>query len=135
MQSGHRRIKKDERNNQSSRPFSGKLRNACQNPQKTRHDSDVQAGDGKEMKRARLLEWFFDGFRGLMSKTERDPVFGIDVITRCPGVPAEILVPRRAWRDPSAYDAAAAKLAGLFRHNFKGFEAGVSREIKDAGPA
>src|ERR1700719_3368991 len=72
MQAGHHRIKKDQRNDQSRRPFSRKLRNACQNPQKTRHNSDVQAGDGKEMKRARLLEWFFDVFRGLMSKTERD---------------------------------------------------------------
>ena len=31
---------------------------------KTRHDSDVQAGSSEEMKRAGLLERFFDVFRG-----------------------------------------------------------------------
>jgi phosphoenolpyruvate carboxykinase (ATP) len=69
------------------------------------------------------------------AKTERDPVFGFDVATECPGVPKGILVPRGAWADGSAYDAAARALAGLFRENFKKYEAGVSAEIRAAGPA
>jgi phosphoenolpyruvate carboxykinase (ATP) len=68
-------------------------------------------------------------------KTERDPIFGFDVATACPGVPSEILVPRNAWADKAAYDATAAKLAGLFRNNFKSYEAGVSAEVRAAGPA
>ena len=69
------------------------------------------------------------------AKTERDPIFGFDVPTECPGVPREILWPRGVWADPSAYDTTAKKLAGLFRENFKKYESGVSAEIKAAGPA
>ena len=48
------------------------------------------------------------------AKTQRDPVFGFDVVTECPEVPKGILLPRDAWADKAAYDAAAKKLAGLF---------------------
>ena len=69
------------------------------------------------------------------AKTQRDPVFGFDVVTECPNLPAGILVPRNAWADKSAYDTTARKLAGLFRENFKTYEAGASSEVKAAGPA
>jgi phosphoenolpyruvate carboxykinase (ATP) len=69
------------------------------------------------------------------SRTAKDPIFGFDVVTECPGVPAEILVPRNTWPDKAAYDAKARKLAGLFRDNFKTYEAGVGAEVKAAGPA
>jgi phosphoenolpyruvate carboxykinase (ATP) len=66
--------------------------------------------------------------------TTRDPVFGVDVVTECPGVPEHLLLPRGAWADPSAYDAAAARLAGLFRENFTAHQSGVGAEIRAAGP-
>jgi len=69
------------------------------------------------------------------AKIQRDPIFGIDVVTECPNVPPEILVPRNAWADKAAYDATAQKLAGLFKENFKKYEAGASPEVKAAGPA
>jgi phosphoenolpyruvate carboxykinase (ATP) len=69
------------------------------------------------------------------AKTERDPVFGIDVVTECPGVPAALLTPRSVWSDAARYDAAAAKLAGLFRENFRIYESGVGPDIRAAGPA
>jgi phosphoenolpyruvate carboxykinase (ATP) len=68
------------------------------------------------------------------SKTERDPVFGFDVVTECPGVPARMLTPRTVWPDASRYDAAAAKLAGLFRNNFRAYESGIAPDIRAAGP-
>src|SRR4029079_19760665 len=53
------------------------------------------------------------------AKTERDPIFGFDVVTEVPGVPSEILLPRSSWADKAAYEATAKKLAGLFNNNFK----------------
>ena len=67
-------------------------------------------------------------------RRERDPVFGFDVVTECPGVPGKILVPRATWAEASAYDEAARKLAGLFRDNFRTYEAVVGDDIKAGGP-
>jgi phosphoenolpyruvate carboxykinase (ATP) len=69
------------------------------------------------------------------AKTQRDPIFGFEVIAECPNVPSEILVPRNAWAEKSAYDDTAKKLACLFKDNFKTYEAGASAEIRAAGPA
>jgi phosphoenolpyruvate carboxykinase (ATP) len=69
------------------------------------------------------------------AKKQRDPVFGFEVVTECPGVPNEILIPRNAWSDQAAYEAMARKLADLFTKNFASYEAGVSAEVKGAGPA
>ncbi len=56
----------------------------------------------------------------------RDEVFGVDVPLQCPGVPAELLEPRKTWDDPAAYDKQAEKLAGLFKDNFEKRYPGVS---------
>ena len=61
-------------------------------------------------------------------------IFGFDVVTECPNVPSEILVPRNAWADKAAYEAAARKLSDLFKENFKKYEAGASSEVKAAAP-
>jgi len=66
--------------------------------------------------------------------TVQDPVFGVAVPTSCPGVPSELLHPRQAWADKAAYDATAAKLAGLFSTNFAKYADRASAEIKAAGP-
>jgi phosphoenolpyruvate carboxykinase (ATP) len=51
------------------------------------------------------------------------PVFNLKIPKACPGVPSEVLDPRKTWKDPKAYDAAATKLRDMFRRNFeeKGF--------------
>ncbi len=65
---------------------------------------------------------------------EREPFFGLDVVTACPGIPADILMPKQTWADPQAYDSAAAKLAALFRENFRTYEDGVRDEVLAAAP-
>jgi len=49
-------------------------------------------------------------------------------------VPDVVLDPRRTWTDPSAYDAQAARLAGLFRKNFEQFAERVHAAVREAGP-
>ena len=63
-----------------------------------------------------------------------DPVFGLAVPTACPDVPQQVLDPRSTWSDPSAYDAQAQKLAGMFRKNFEAFAADAPPEVAAAGP-
>jgi phosphoenolpyruvate carboxykinase (ATP) len=59
-----------------------------------------------------------------------EPFFGLQIPNSVPGVPAEVLDPRKAWADPAAYDAQAKKLAGLFAKNFERFESSVSDAVK-----
>ena len=66
--------------------------------------------------------------------TQRDPVFGFEVMTQCPEVPAEILRPESAWTDAAAYRSTAQKLAGLFTANFEKFTSGVTADIREGGP-
>jgi phosphoenolpyruvate carboxykinase (ATP) len=48
-------------------------------------------------------------------------MFGLAQVTVCPGVPDEVLVPERCWKDLAQYRSAASKLANLFKDNFKQF--------------
>ncbi|MFQ5740494.1 MAG: phosphoenolpyruvate carboxykinase (ATP) [Acidobacteriota bacterium] len=64
----------------------------------------------------------------------QDPVFGLAVPTRCPGLPPEILQPRKTWDDAAAYDRTAAQLAGLFNRNFKQFAGQATDQIREAAP-
>jgi len=62
------------------------------------------------------------------------PVFGVHVPDGVPGVPPEVLDPRRTWDDPGAYDEKAHDLARRFRENFAKFD-GMPASITEAGPA
>jgi phosphoenolpyruvate carboxykinase (ATP) len=65
---------------------------------------------------------------------EKDPFFNLDVPTSCPGVPADVLNPRKTWTSAADYDAQAVKVARMFIENFKNFEAGVAADVPAAGP-
>jgi phosphoenolpyruvate carboxykinase (ATP) len=89
-------------------------------------------GVGKRMAIAHtraMVNAAIDGsLAGVSFKAE--PFFGLSIPTSVPEVPAEVLDPRNAWADKSAYDAQAKKLAGLFYENFKRFEAQASDGVK-----
>ncbi len=63
-----------------------------------------------------------------------DPHFGMGVPVACPGVPTEVLTPRRTWADGDAFDATARDLAGRFAARFTQFADEVGPEIRTAGP-
>ena len=66
--------------------------------------------------------------------TRTDPFFGIQIPEFCPGVPEDVLDPKKTWADSIAYDEYARKLSGMFIENFRQFESEVPAEIVQAGP-
>ena len=93
-------------------------------------------GVGKRMPLA-VTRAIIDGIHaGSLRKapTMRDPVFGFEVVTECPGAAKEILIPRHSWPDAASFDQSARKLAQRFQANFQNYEAGVDRDVREAGP-
>ena len=64
--------------------------------------------------------------KGLLDDVEyeTDPVFGLSIPTSCPGVPSEVLNPRKTWKNPSEYDAKAKDLLAMFEANYQTLIAG-----------
>ncbi|HYG80712.1 MAG TPA: phosphoenolpyruvate carboxykinase [Pyrinomonadaceae bacterium] len=67
-------------------------------------------------------------------ETNPDPVFGLNIPTSCPDVPAEVLIPRNTWEDKAAYDQKARDLARRFNENFKKYADGVSEAVRAVAP-
>jgi phosphoenolpyruvate carboxykinase (ATP) len=93
-------------------------------------------GTGQRMKLAHTRAMVHAALSGRLkhAPTREDDVFGLHVPVEIPHIPAQVLEPRATWADKAAYDAQAAKLAGMFRDNFKQFEAEVSDAVQAAGP-
>jgi phosphoenolpyruvate carboxykinase (ATP) len=76
----------------------------------------------------------------MAAEVVRMPGFGLDVPVSVSGVPDSLLKPRSTWADGAAYDAALAKLTGLFKANMDQFtgsayiEASLEQAILAAGP-
>src|SRR5215204_230872 len=60
---------------------------------------------------------------------EKHEVFGFQIPTSCPNVPASLLNPKNTWADKHAYDLKAQFLAKQFTKNFEQYAKGVSSEI------
>lgn len=65
---------------------------------------------------------------------EKHPVFGMDMPTNCPNVPADILNPRNTWIDKDTYDSQANKLAKSFNNNFDKYAKFANEEILNGAP-
>ena len=93
-------------------------------------------GVGKRMKIAHTRAMIKAALNGSLLETpmQRDPIFNLDVPTKCEGVPSEVLNPRNTWPDKAAYDAKAKDLAEKFKKNFQEYSAGVEEAVIAAGP-
>ncbi|WP_424492456.1 phosphoenolpyruvate carboxykinase (ATP) [Salinimicrobium sp. GXAS 041] len=65
---------------------------------------------------------------------EQHPVFGLAMPVECNNVPAEVLNPRKTWKDKEAYDCKANNLARSFKENFEKFEKQANEEIMKGAP-
>src|SRR4051812_19941726 len=92
-------------------------------------------GTGKRMKLGYTRAMVRAAVAGRLDNvaTKPDPVFGLAVPTAIDGVPSEVLDARGTWKDAAAYDAQAAKLAGMFAKNIEKFGDKVSAAICSAG--
>jgi phosphoenolpyruvate carboxykinase (ATP) len=75
-----------------------------------------------------LIDAIHDGALARMQFVE-EPVFGLQVPARCPGVPDELLLPRNTWKDKNQYDRAARKLAAMFHEHFSAYSDQATEEI------
>ena len=65
----------------------------------------------------------------------RDRVFGLEAVTRVPGVDDRVLVPWQAWSDSASWERAARVLAAKFRENFLTYASLAGADVLAAGPA
>lgn len=71
---------------------------------------------------------------GVLDKAEyhEEPTFKLSIPKTCPGVPRQILQPKKTWNDKSAYDQTARKLIKLFEENFEEYKSASSEETREA---
>ena len=93
-------------------------------------------GTGERMNLDHTRAMVNAAIRGDLNGVEHtiDPIFGLQVPLRCPGVPDAVLQPRATWTDGAAYDRRAKALAAQFARNFEKFAKDVSEEVRQAGP-
>lgn len=92
-------------------------------------------GVGKRMKLSYTRAMVTAALNGELENAEyvADSIFGVQVPTSCPNVPAEVLQPRNTWANKEDYDKQAADLAARFIENFaKKFP--NAADIANAGP-
>jgi phosphoenolpyruvate carboxykinase (ATP) len=76
-----------------------------------------------------LLRSALDGSLA-QTRFRKEPFFGLAIPEFVSGVPIDVLDPRAAWPDRTAYDMTAGELVGRFEKNFAPFEASVGEEVR-----
>ena len=91
-------------------------------------------GVGSRMKLAYTRAMVQAALEGELNNVETytTKTFGLQIPLHVPGVPDEVLIPRKAWADEDAFMTKAKELADKFRENFRKFE-NVSKEIVELG--
>ncbi|WP_340003225.1 phosphoenolpyruvate carboxykinase (ATP) [Oceanobacillus sp. FSL K6-0127] len=92
-------------------------------------------GVGNRMKLSYTRAMIHSALEGELNSMEtvKDEIFGLEIPMHVPGVPDEVLIPKKTWNDQTAYEETAKSLALKFHENFKKFN-NASDAIKEAGP-
>ena len=96
-------------------------------------------GVGSRMKLKFTRAMITAAINGSLEEANKDnyhthSIFGVQQPRVCPGVPTEVLSPRKTWNDDEGYYKTAQKLAISFRDNFKQFEDYANEDIMAAAP-
>ena len=93
-------------------------------------------GVGSRMKLKYTRAMVTAALNGSIEKSEfiHDDVFNVDIPKEIQDCPSDILNPRDTWKDKSAYDEQAKKLANMFKENFEKKYPHMPEDIKNAGP-
>ena len=93
-------------------------------------------GVGSRMKLKYTRSMVTAALNGTIEKSEfvHDDIFNVDIPKAIDDCPSEILNPRDTWKDKSAYDEQAKKLAKMFKDNFDKKYPHMPDAIKSAGP-
>eukprot|EP00920_Eleutheroschizon_duboscqi_P021222 GHVT01049951.1.p1 GENE.GHVT01049951.1~~GHVT01049951.1.p1 ORF type:complete len:337 (+),score=70.05 GHVT01049951.1:408-1418(+) len=81
-----------------------------------------------------IIDCIHDGSL-LKVEYETSDLFNLKVPKTVPGVPSEILNPRRSWPSVDDYMKQLNKLADLFRQNFKVYDDRTTDVVRAAGPS
>eukprot|EP00922_Rhytidocystis_sp_ex-Travisia-forbesii_P034963 GHVS01051931.1.p1 GENE.GHVS01051931.1~~GHVS01051931.1.p1 ORF type:complete len:622 (-),score=104.22 GHVS01051931.1:391-2166(-) len=68
------------------------------------------------------------------AETELSAVFKLAVPKHIEGIPSEVLMPQKSWKDANEYTTCLKKLAHLFLENFKVYTDKASEDVLSAGP-
>lgn len=93
-------------------------------------------GVGSRMKLSYTRSMITSALNGSLAKVKFEtlPVFNLQIPTTCPDVPADILNPRKTWKDKDAYDAKLNDLANAFVKNFDQYASRAGKDILEAAP-
>ncbi|OMP67404.1 phosphoenolpyruvate carboxykinase (ATP) [Domibacillus epiphyticus] len=91
-------------------------------------------GTGERMKLSYTRAMVQAALEGELNNVEtyRTKVFGLDIPIHVPGVPDDVLIPRKSWADEDAFMEKAKELSAKFHENFKKFN-DVPSEIEELG--
>lgn len=95
-----------------------------------------QYGEGHRMEIKYTRAMVNAALNGSLEKCEFEvePMFGLNIPVEVPGVPSEVLFPKRTWKDGAAYDKAAEQLASRFHENFEKYEKDAGADVASAAP-
>jgi phosphoenolpyruvate carboxykinase (ATP) len=93
-------------------------------------------GVGSRIKLSYTRALITAALNGELDKVEygSTPYFKLNFPKSCPGVPAEILEPKNAWKDKEEFKKTAASLANSFVKNFEQYASAANAEILAAAP-